>query len=174
MTASVSGSVCLWSGLRRWFWEEARIREYGINNSGTEDGLTCVCVSPMATLSSCLQMRLLLSAYAWEPVSIRGTVDSGTSWSIHMTPPGTFVAFSRHPYLSRPWLYTPYKCLSQSLSDTLMGSRCLPQGRRRHRNAHLFVPRTTTTTLECMWSRGPTFLPTWSSSGGKGDPAPHH
>lgn len=112
MTASVSGSVCLWLGLRRWFWEEVRIREYSINNSRTEDGLTCVCVSPVVTSSSCLQMTLLLSAYAWEPVSIRGTVDSGTSWSIHMTPPGICVAFSRHPYLSGPWLYTLYKCLS--------------------------------------------------------------
>lgn len=136
MTASVCGSVCLCLGLRRWFWEGARVREYRINYSSVADELTCIWVSPMVTSSSCLHVRLLLSVYTWERVSIRGTAGSGTSSSIHDSP-WDLCGLVQNPYLPSPWLYTLYKPHGLSVI-MLMGSGCSPRGRRRHRNILVF------------------------------------
>ena len=153
-----------------------------------EDGLTCISVSTVATSSSYLHTRILLSSYA---ARLLGPLaDLPQRGGPRRAPPGAgrrgggglrdFMVNSH----DSTWglcglLQTPlppktlYKRHSLSVL-LLMGSRCSPQSRRRHQIVSLLIPRTETAAQECMGSRGSTLLHTWSSSGGNGDTPPHH
>lgn len=134
-----------------------------------EDGLTCIRVSTVATSSSYLHTRILLSSYA------RGLVSTGEGRRGGCGLRDFMVNSHDSTWGLCGLLQTPlppktlYKCHSLSVL-LLMGSRCSPQSRRRHQIVSLLIPRTETTAQECMWSRGSTLLHTWSSSGGNGDP----